>query len=54
MFTDVSYCNPSSLAKGFPKLIVGFPLSIGLYTALMSTFPQCIGHMEGIGIHMES
>ena len=54
MFTDVSHRSPLSLAKVFSKLTVDFLLSIGLYTALMSTFPRCIGHMEGIGIHMES
>jgi hypothetical protein len=56
MVTDVSRHDPVILIvrKEFPNLIVALPLSIGLYTAPMSTFPRCIGHMEGIGIHMES
>jgi NCS1 family nucleobase:cation symporter-1 len=55
--TDVSKSprNPFSLVvcpKEFSIFIADFMLSIGSYTALMSTFPQCISLMEGTGIHM--
>ena len=35
-----------------PNRIATSLLSIGLYIALMSTFPRCIGLMEGIDIYI--
>ena len=54
MITDVSLRYPFILVGGgrIRHRIAASLLSIGLYTALMSTFPRCIGLMEGIGIHM--
>ena len=51
MITDVSPRNPLIVVVRIR--IAASPLSIGSYTALMSTFPQCIVLMEDIGIHME-
>ena len=54
MVTDLSLRNPFILVGGKRIQIVlrRRCLVSGLYTALMSTFPRCIGLMEGIGIYI--
>jgi hypothetical protein len=54
MVTDLSLRNPFILVGGKRIRIVlrRRCLVSGLYTALMSTFPRCIGLMEGIDIYI--